>query len=280
MYIEKRIEDFDLDQIAASGQCFRMNRREDGGYTLIAGDKYLTLRQDKNMVRFYCGEEEWGSVWRYFFDLDTDYAQIKKTIDPEDAYLQAAIRIGGGVRILRQDLWEMIVTFIISQQNNIPRIKRIVETICQKYGEKRFYFCDGVDRDVEKTIAYYSFPTAEALASATEGELRACGLGYRARYIRETARIVRDREIDLKQVEKLPYEKAKAELLKLCGVGIKVAECICLFALHHVDAFPIDTHIKDMLEENYPEGFPFERYQGFAGILQQYGFYYELHGKK
>ena len=271
LYFEKIIEDFDLDQIAASGQCFRMNPKEDGSYTLIAGDKYLTLKQTDNTVRFDCCEEDWEYTWRSFFDMDTDYALIKQTIDPDDTYLQSAVKIGGGIRILRQDLWEMIITFIISQQNHIPRIKRCVETICSRYGEQKTS-CDGT--------TYYAFPTAEALALATEEDLRACGLGYRARYIHETACMVQDGKIDLQRLPKLSYEKAKVELLKLCGVGIKVAECICLFALHHIDAFPIDTHIKDMLEENYPEGFPFERYEGFAGVLQQYGFYYELHGKK
>lgn len=270
VFMRIQVTDFDLEQIAASGQCFRMIKQDSGDYTLIAMGQYLTLSQQEDYLSISCTQEDWENIWAQYFDMNTDYGAIKENVDQEDTYLQAAIGIAGGVRILRQELWETIITFIISQQNHIPRIRKCVETICRRYGEK------AVD---EKLGEYYLFPTPEALSAATEDELRACGLGYRAPYLRKTAQMVCDGTVNLKTLPGLPYDEAKKELMKLCGVGIKVAECICLFALHHVDAFPIDTHIKDMLAENYPEGFPFERYKGYAGILQQYGFYYELHGK-
>ncbi|MCI8814441.1 MAG: 8-oxoguanine DNA glycosylase, partial [Lachnospiraceae bacterium] len=180
----------------------------------------------------------------------------------------AAARLGGGIRILRQELWEMIVTFIISQRNNIPRIRKCVAALCREFGEK------GVDF---RGKVYDMFPTPLALAQASEETLRGCGLGYRAPYIQKTARMVRDGQVNLDDLFSMDYAGAKVQLLKLCGVGEKVADCISLFALHNIEAFPVDTHIQDTLKR-YPDGFPFERYAGFAGILQQYAFYYELFG--
>ncbi len=268
MTVIKEIEDFDLDQICRSGQCFRMERRSDGAYALTAFGKYLEAEQRGAEVAFSCTEEEFESVWRAYFDLDADYGSVKRAIDPADAYLQAAARLGGGIRILRQELWEMIVTFIISQRNNIPRIRKCVAAICREFGEKGTDF---------RGRPYDRFPSSEALASASEEALRGCGLGYRAPYIRKTAQMVCSGQADLKGLSVMAYPQARQELLKLCGVGEKVADCISLFALHYIEAFPVDTHIQDMLKR-YPKGFPFERYAGFAGILQQYAFYYELYG--
>ena len=268
--IKKEFTDFDIRQIALSGQCFRLRPLSEYTFSLTALGRYLEISQQGAETVFSCTEQEWKDVWENYFDLHTDYAGIKKAIDPEDFYLQEAARIGGGIRILRQELWETIVTFIISQQNNIPRIQKCVDALCGEFGSEAENFHGN---------AYRLFPGPEAVASATEERLREMGLGYRAPYIVKTARMVCEKEVDLDRLPALGYEEAKAELLKLCGVGTKVADCICLFALHHIEAFPIDTHIKAMLKR-YPEGFPFERYQGFAGVLQQYAFYYELHGQK
>lgn len=269
--IKKHIKEFDLKKIAISGQCFRMGELQNGRFFVKALGKYLELEQEDTCVTFYCSEEAYETIWKSYFDLETDYESIRNAIDPEDAYLTKSASLASGMRILRQDLWEMLITFIISQQNNIPRIKKCVEKLCERYGGQ--VTC-------EDGATFYGFPTASRLAQCSQEELRALGLGYRAKYIQKTAQMVANGEVDLVRMAELPYEEAKKELLKFCGVGIKVAECVCLYALHHVDAFPIDTHIQDMLNENYPDGFPFERYKGYAGILQQYGFYYELHGKK
>ena len=123
---------------------------------------------------------------------------------------------------------------------------------------------------------YNSIPTAERLATCTPEDLAPVRLGYRAKYICAAARQVASGEVDLEAIRHMDYARAKAELLRLTGVGIKVAECICLFALHHIDAFPVDTHIRQMLDAHYPKGFPLKRYKGFAGVMQQYAFYYEL----
>ncbi len=266
--VTRQIKDFDIRQICESGQCFRMLPVSERIFSVTAFGRYLEVEQEGSSVAFSCTEEEFEAVWREYFDLDADYAGMKKAIDPEDFYLQEAARTGGGIRILRQELWETIVTFIISQQNNIPRIRKCVEALCRRYGEAKENF---------RGECYYSFPDAKRLSGVSEEEFRALGLGYRAPYIVKTAGMVREGNPDLSALPCMDYEAAQAELLKLGGVGKKVADCICLFALHHIEAFPVDTHIQDMLKR-YPQGFPFERYQGFAGVLQQYAFYYELHG--
>ena len=266
--ITKEITDFDIHQISRSGQCFRMRQFSENTYSLIAFGSYLEVEQKGTQVCFSCTEEAFDALWRNYFDLDTDYGGIKRAIDPEDIYLQAAAELGGGIRILRQELWETIVTFIISQRNNIPRICKCVDALCREFGQKETNFRGEV---------YNQFPAPHVLAGASEESLRGCGLGYRAPYIRKTAQMACNGEIDLDELFSLDYETARAQLLKFSGVGEKVADCISLFALHHIEAFPIDTHIQDMLKR-YPDGFPFERYAGFAGILQQYAFYYELFG--
>ena len=269
MFTEK-INNFDLKEICISGQCFRMHE-DDGAFTVIAGDRYLKVSQDGENVTFFCDREEFEGFWKEYFDLDTDYEAILAAVDPEDSYLMRAADTACGVRILRQGLWEMIVTFLISQQNNIPRITKCVENICRAYGRK----CRAADG-----TEYYAFPEPEALASLEEDALMACNLGYRSKYVVRCARKIAGGSFDLEALKTMDYEEAKAYLLTLFGVGEKVANCICLFALHHVDAFPIDTHIRQVLDAHYADGFPFDRYRGFAGIIQQYIFYFELHGDR
>ena len=264
---ERRLADFDIGQIARSGQCFRFRALEAGRYALVAGGRYLEIAQQGDLVRFSCTEEEFDAVWRQYFDLDADYGRCKRAVGKRDRYLQAAVAAGGGLRILRQELWETIVCFIISQQNNINRITKCVENLCSLFGE----MCYNDTREV-----YNAFPTAERLAACTAEELAPVRLGYRAKYILAAARQVASGEVDLDAVRRMKYADARAALMRLSGVGVKVAECVCLFGLHHIDAFPIDTHIRQMLDEHYPKGFPLRRYKGFAGVMQQYAFYYEL----
>ena len=172
-------EHFSPGQILASGQCFRMEEVKEGVWELVAGDRYLKIEEteEANDFRFHCGEEELRDFWGPYFDLEEDYGAYKKRIDPADAYLVRAADFGWGIRILRQDLWEMIVTFIISQQNNIRRIRRNVQFLAKRYGRR----CVSDEGKV-----YYSFPGPGELAQVTEADLRAGGLGYRSRYIRKT----------------------------------------------------------------------------------------------
>ena len=264
-----QIPDMDLGKIEASGQCFRMEEGEPGHFAVIAGERFLEICYQGECFALSCSEEEFGGFWSRYFDLGTDYRWIREKVEKGDEYLSQAAKAGQGIRILRQDPWEMVATFIISQQNNIPRIKKCIGLLCRRYGRRLENF---------RGEAYYGFPSPEALAGADLEGLRGCNLGYRARYILETAKAVAGEEVSLKALEGQDHHKVKKELMKLCGVGEKVAECVCLFGFHHVDAFPVDTHIAQVLKAHYPEGFPFKRYKGFAGILQQYMFYYELHG--
>lgn len=293
--VEKEIMHFSLEQICRSGQCFRMENiteHEDAEnyedvekygsiekkgnvgahvYRILAGDKYLKVRQEGSLCRFYCSEEEFAQFWKDYFDLENDYGVYMEKANPNDAYLNCAIAFGSGMRILRQDFWEMIVSFLISQQNNIVRIRRCISNICGKYGERK---------KAEDGSVYYAFPRPEALAGLPEDALKECNLGYRSKYVVRAACSVVSGEFDLEAVRTMSYRKAKEELLKLFGVGEKVADCICLFGLHHLQAFPMDTHIKQAMAAHYKRGFPNRRYRGFQGVMQQYIFYYELCGKK
>lgn len=269
--ITKTIKCFDIAQICDSGQCFRMLKKDAQTYSVIAGDRHLEVAQKGDQCIFYCEEDEFESFWKGYFDLDTDYIKYRESIDQQDKYLKEASEFGSGIRILNQDLWEMIVSFLISQQNNIIRIRRCIDNICEKYGEER--------KDANGHI-YYTFPTPKSLAGLPEDALKECNLGYRSKYVVRTAKSVADGEIDLDEIRHMSYGQAKEELMKLYGVGEKVADCICLFSLHHFEAFPVDTHIKQALDGYYPEGFPMDRYKGCEGVMQQYIFYYELMGKK
>lgn len=264
---ERTFNHFSLDQICDSGQCFRMEKVNGNTWCVIASGRYLEVAQQGDLCTFYCSEEEYEEFWKEYFDLDTDYGIYMGRINPNDRYLMQAAELGAGIRILRQDLWEMIVSFLISQQNNIIRIRRCIRNICEQYGERK---------ETEGGQIYYTFPAPEMLAELDEEALKACNLGYRSKYVVRSARAVVSGEVDLDAVMKMPYKKAREELLKLFGVGEKVADCICLFALHHLEAFPVDTHIRQAMETHYRRGFPNRRYKGVQGVMQQYIFYYEL----
>lgn len=273
---EIQIRDLDLDKIARSGQCFRMKPLDQEGYEVTARGNYVKIVQRGDEFLFSCREEEFYSIWKDYFDLDTDYDDIRRSVDPQDAYLLAAMECGRGVRILKQDLWEMIITFIVSQNNNISRIRNSIEALCERYGS-----C--LHPEGMTDTACYLFPSADAIAKGGLEGLNGLGLGYRDKYILELARKCSSQYLELQWLEELKqadYETAYKLLLSEYGIGKKVADCICLFGLHHVGAFPIDTHIRQILKLYYPNGFPLERYQGYAGILQQYMFYYKLNGSK
>lgn len=277
---------FSIPQICESGQCFRLDAVSEDTYELLAGSRYLKIKirgnpaetagREKNAnahthaygeTILYCTQEEYETFWKEYFDLSVSYSDYIDQIDRDDDYLTGAAAFGSGIRILRQDTWEMIITFILSQQNNIPRIKGLIRTLGERYGERR---------ETPDGRIYYTFPRAEKLSQATEEELRELKLGYRSKYICQTAKMIAGGEIDLDALKEMEYTEARTELMRLSGIGGKVADCICLFALHQMDAFPVDTHIKKVLERHYPDGFPFERYKGCAGVMQQYIFYYDL----
>lgn len=248
------IRDCDLDQIYASGQCFRWQPMGGGCYGIPAFGRYVTVSQNGDRFEFSCGEDEFHGVWYKYFDLGTDYGKIKARAAKRDKYLQAAIAHGSGLRILRQDVWETIITFILSQNSNIPRIRKNIADLCALF--------DG------------AFPTQEQLKTLDESVLRQLGVGYRAPYLTAAAEYFTPETCS--SLEKVSYARAHSILCRCKGVGVKVADCVCLFALHHTGAFPIDTHVKSILEKHYPDGFPLHKYRSCAGILQQYMFFYDI----
>ena len=278
-----------LAQIAASGQCFRMLPvpEKPGIWSLISGTHYLEISGTPDGFFFDCPDEALP-FWKQYFDLGTDYGSFIASIRADDAYLAAAADAGSGIRILRQDLWEMMITFLISQQKTIPKIREAVEALAKKYGAKRTAaLSDGSIR------TYYSFPSPEELASASLDDLLTLKLGYRAKYIKRTCEDICSGKLDLDRLRGMNYADSMEVLLSCYGIGVKVANCICLFGLHHIGAFPVDTWIKKILLREYapkshctghvPEtrlcealiAENFSKYPGFAGVLQQYIFFYE-----
>ena len=246
-----------LEQIALSGQCFRWRREQSGGYAIPCFDTVLHIRQKaENVVEADCTEEEWRSHWAVYFDADCpDYAQAWAAIPESDPYLMSAAVAGRGVRILRQPLWETMASFIVSQNNNIPRITKTLERLCEA--------CGSVD----------AFPSPECVGEMTEEQLRQLGMGYRARYIQQAARRFMADRADL-LLPSMDEAQAQAYLTSYLGVGVKVADCIRLFALGQHRTFPVDTWIRRILKEHYPQGLP-AAYAPYGGIYQQYMFFYE-----
>lgn len=259
---------FILEHIASSGQCFRMNKIKETEFSVVAGGKLLLLEQlGDNKVSLSCSEEEFEGFWKGYFDLDYDYERVVNSLlTGEDEFLRKAAAYGSGLRILKQELFEILITFIISQRKSIPAIKRCVEELCQRFGERK--------ADTAADMVYYTFPSPESLGKAGKEALRAAGLGYRDEYVRQTALAVAKGDIDLDCLRTLSYEEALKELMKLPGVGVKVANCVALYGLHQIDAFPVDVWIDRILTDIYRNQFDVTRYNGYAGIVQQYMFYY------
>ena len=263
-------DDFDLAKIACSGQCFRVKEFEDGSFRFVTGREALYLRQSAGGFAVSCPEETWQRVWVPYFDLGRTYSAVQKIIPESDTYMQLAAQEGRGIRILRQDPWEMLVTFIISQRKNIPAIQQAVELLAERFGE-------AVTTPYE---TLYTFPTAEQLAGAQAGDLAACKLGYRVPYIQNAVAKVLSGQMDLAALATLPDAELFEKLKTIRGVGDKVANCICLFAYGRMGAAPIDTWIHKIIAREYGGHNPFPAYGEHAGILQQFAFYYAIAHKE
>lgn len=254
------VEFFDLDKIADSGQCFRWKKTGDRAYQIPAFGKILNVRHtDGGEVELDCSPKEYREIWEGYFDLLTPYERYEqelRTRSDTGEYLYSAARAARGIRILRQDLWEVILSFIISQNNNIPRIKRSIEKLCERFG---------------------GFPDAWQIAMKGPGGLEGLGLGYRKNYIVHAAlSYFGDGDGSMGRIlESLTCEDAMRYLKTWPGIGPKVASCICLYGLGHKEAFPRDVWVKRIEAEHFGGRFPEEDYPGFAGVLQQYIFYYE-----
>jgi N-glycosylase/DNA lyase len=262
---EKTIPDFNPAAIAASGQCFRMRPASPDMIDVVAFRKHLRIEcLGGENYRFSCGESEFQSVWAPYFDLDTDYNAIAGLCDSEDACLADAVQYGRGLRILRQEPWETLISFIISQRKNIPAITKAVESLCLAFGEPI----------ADEYGTWHAFPTPESILKAREGALESCRLGYREKYIVAAARAVREGMLDFAQMEQLSDEQLYRQLISLYGVGEKVAGCVMLFGFHRLAACPVDVWISRIIQGIYHGDSPFAKYPGYAGVMQQYLFNY------
>jgi N-glycosylase/DNA lyase len=261
------VADFDLGRIFECGQCFRWNAGDDGIYTGVALGRAARVRSENGRVYITGNTADFESIWKRYFDLDFDYETVRRALCI-DIHMEQAARFGAGIRILRQDKWETLCSFIISQCNNIPRIKKIVEALCREFG-------DPVEFNGR---VYRSFPPPERLSPLTEGELAPLRCGYRAPYIISAARAVAEGALDLDALADGGDGEARRALKALPGVGDKVANCVALFGLHKLDVFPVDTWMKKVIKERYNGDLDPAVFGGYAGIAQQYMFFHARSG--
>ncbi|HAN22115.1 MAG: hypothetical protein A2Y15_01465 [Clostridiales bacterium GWF2_36_10] len=260
--ILKFCQNFDLEQTFDCGQCFRFEKDNDGFFRGIANNRQLVLRQDGDTVTFFdITKEEFNEKWKSYFDLDRDYAKILNELS-FDCHVKKACEETSGIRILRQDSWEILCSFIISQNNNIPRIKKIIASLCSLLGEP-----------IIGNI--YSFPSAEKVFKAGIEGLEPIKSGFRAKYIFDAAEKVANKIIDLEKIQSLNYSEAKKSLMNIKGVGEKVADCVLLFGFGFHEAFPRDVWVNRVIEKHYGKDFSSDCFGKNAGIAQQYLFYYE-----
>lgn len=259
------IEDFSPSAIAESGQCFRMKCTGENKYFLIARDRPLFIEDggDGNFT-FSCSEEEFEGFWRNYFDLSADYGIYRALCLPGDEFLKKCISFGEGIRILNQDPFEMLISFIISQRKSVPAIRTSIERMCERLG-------DEIILPYGKTV--FAFPEAEKIVSCDTAVLSECGLGYRTPYIRNAAERVLTGETDLLSLSSLSTAELIENLMEINGVGIKVASCEALFGYHRLDTVPVDVWMKRVTEDIYGGELP-ESYRPYAGVLQQYMFNY------
>lgn len=250
---------FSLSQTLDCGQAFRWREIAENVWQGVAFGRLLTLEKSGNTLIFHnTTKSQFLDIWQSYFDLDRDYDKIITEISGNEI-LKTASSFGQGIRILNQEPWETLCSFIISQNNNIKRIKGIIERLCSTFGEDMG--------------GYYSFPTAEKIATLTLDDLSVLRAGFRAKYILDAAQKVASKEINLTDLKNYPYEKAQAELMKIKGVGPKVADCALLFSHGQISAFPKDVWIKRAMKVLFDGELPKEAIP-YAGIVQQYIFYY------
>ena len=280
-YQMNQIDTFVPKHIFECGQCFRWNQEADGSYTGVFNNNVLnvTLKNGQIVFQGICDGNIQEIVTSYF-DLDRDYRKIQESLSKIDEPLKTSIQYGKGIRLLNQDLWETIISFIISANNNIPRIKGIIERLAKNYGNKIEW----------KDKIYYAFPTPQQLAKADIADLRALGLGFRDQRVYETTQMILNKDVDLQKLSKeTDSRKIREILLILPGVGPKVADCIMLFStLKCLDVFPVDVWVRRVMNELYfqlpeeknlkreqIEKLAYEKYGNLAGIAQQYLFYWK-----
>ncbi len=256
----RNVKCFNLALTLDCGQAFRWQKISDNSWHGVAGGRALTVTQHGDEITFYCTDEsDFDSFWYDYFDLGTDYEGICNRLCA-DPCLNTAVTECNGIRILRQEPWEALCSFIISQNNNIPRIKGIVSRLCETLGEPL-------------GNGDFTFPTPQSIETAGIAALKPLRAGFRDKYIFDAACKVSSGEVDLQKCLELPLDEAEKELIKIKGVGAKVAQCTMLYGLGKKDAFPVDVWVRRVMAELYPHGLP-ECAAGFEGIAQQYLFHW------
>ena len=261
-------DDFDLKKISLSGQCFRVKQFDKDIYRFVTGNKVVYIQaMEKQQFSVSCSIDEWHEIWSNYFDLNRCYSTIFENECNKHPFIDEAMKYGRGLRILKQDPWEMLITFIISQRKNIPSIAKAVETLASKYGHR-------IDTALE---TLYSFPTPQEMSCVTLEDLTECGLGYRAKYILDAVHQVLSGSLNLNTLSIYSDELLLETLQTVHGVGKKVANCVALFAYGRTACVPIDVWISRAIQNDCGGESPFGLFQGNAGIIQQYVFYYEKH---
>lgn len=278
-YIIKNCKSFKVKDIFECGQCFRWNEELDGSYTGIFEHNVLNVKEEKDIVITGICNGDIEDICKNYFDLDRNYEEIKETLSLIDDNMKESIRYGEGIRILNQDLWEMIISFIISANNNIPRIKGIIERMSAKYGQEIKF----------RGTSYYAFPTIDELSQASVKDLKDLGLGFRDRYVYETTKKIKEGKINLENLKQEPTNEVRKQLLTLTGVGPKVADCIMLFStLKRFDVFPVDVWVRRVMNDLYIHNedetkvnkkqiqeIARDKFGALEGIAQQYLFYWK-----
>lgn len=268
------VDHFNLKKTFECGQCFRWDEVGKDEFIGVVDGKVIHIKEEDGVFTFYDTDKEYfDSFLMEYFDFSLDYNEIDKKISTDD-HIKKCIEYGKGIRILKQDLFETIISFIISANNNIPRIKKIIGAICEKYGNEIDY----------KGNKYYSFPTYEDLKDVTKEEFHELKMGFRDKYLVDAIHKINSGEIDLDKLTNMPTLEAKKELMKIKGVGEKVSDCILLFSLKRLELCPMDVWVKRIFENRYglsdltfENGFNLAKsnWGEYAGIAQQYLFYYE-----
>lgn len=273
--MEYNIKDFEPKHIFECGQAFRWRKEDDDSYTAMHMGKIVNVKKkNENIIFSNTNEKDFQNIWQDYFDLQTDYSEIKSELS-KDPILEEAIKFGEGIRILNQEPYETTISFIISANNQIPRIKKSIELISENYGEFIGEY---------KGTKYYSFPQPEILANVDESELEEkCKVGYRGKYIVNTSKMIYNKEVNLDKLYNMPTKDAKEILMTLPGVGPKVSDCILLFSLNKNDAFPVDVWVKRVMEHFYLKEdtslkniskYAEDKFGNLGGYAQQYLFYY------
>ncbi len=267
------IKDFNLNHIFDCGQCFRWNKEEDGTYTGVVKNKVINIEQNGSTVVFSNVSMDDYHIIKEYFDLNTDYTEIKRSVNT-DEIMAESIKFGEGIRILNQDEWETMISFMISANNRIPMIKKVIENLSTSFGD---FICNYKGRD------YYSFPTAEQLSSADIEKIQECKAGFRSPRIKEAAsRFLKEKDI-IYNIKNTNYDEGLAYLKTYTGIGDKVANCILLFSMRQFDTFPVDVWVRRVMQTLYVDKdtkdadirkFAENKFGKLSGYAQQYLFYY------